>query len=588
MSNFEKTLKELTEDHLKALVNEIYEYFQMLPNIYDNKVKNRLNNYKGTIFKQYSLDPEKLKDPLYLPEILKLAFYIVNNNRELFSHDWNTHSYYHHDRNDVILNLTEHLEPISERIKLARLEKFEKSIAKLKKETSELVLTEEDKYISISFSEYDLLHYDDYLSLINKSALFNDFYKLIPSQLRCLFENLLYDIFSKSLHNNHKDLYFSKDQRKARNFVKLIDLLDFLKDLEFKEYLREKITKDTIRLLEEIREKGNFTVHDIMDKVTRKYIDDWKEEISLILKPLLVCYKELKGKEIRLEKGREIKLKKKWGMIKDKKYSKELDTKQMEREVPKPKKELENLNIFFKVINHELKFTKGQLISLVKKIGNINFNKYVNLQLRERDSFVKLINESWVIVINGPKIPKPYIFFIIKIKDKIDNHYRDNEVDPGNVQIYNEFVEYLREQLKISKDNKEIHKEELTFEIKERNRIVQRIYNIIKELLERASSNSCYGKEGYACWEIEWNIPSLKYIDDVRQSLKNFKSELKFLFLDKDNPLKIYNGRYIINEKELLIDTAFNGTRTFDKQKIKILNEIRNYVKDNFNIDLIH
>ncbi len=326
MNDFDKNLKELTEGHLKALVNEIYEYFNMLPKIYDDKIRNRLEIYKGTILKQFSLTPKKLKDPLYFPEILKLAFYIIENNRKFFKHDWNTQGYYHHDRNDVILNLTEHLEPISKKIKKMRLEKLEQSIGELKKVTSDLILAEEDKYISISFSEYDLPHYDEYLSLINNSALFNDFYKLIPSQLRCLFENLLYDIFSKSLHKDHRDLYFSRDQRKARNFVKLIDLLDFLKELEFKEYLREKITKDTISTLEEIREKGNFTVHDIMDKVTRKFINDWKEEINLILKPLLVCYKDLKGKDIRLEKSREMKIKKKWGMIKDKKTKVEIST----------------------------------------------------------------------------------------------------------------------------------------------------------------------------------------------------------------------------------------------------------------------
>lgn len=205
-----------------------------------------------------------------------------------------------------------------------RLEKLEKSIAELKKEATEVEVTDKDKYISISFSEYGLPHYDEYVDLINKATLFDNFYKLIPFQLRCLFENLLYDIFKSSLYKNHKDLYFNRDQRKARNFVKLIELLDFFKDLEFKEYLREKITVDTIEVLKEVRNKGNFTVHDIMDKVTRNFIENWKDEINLVLKPLLVCYKELKRKDIKLDKNREIKIKKKWGMIKDKKKEKDV------------------------------------------------------------------------------------------------------------------------------------------------------------------------------------------------------------------------------------------------------------------------
>lgn len=81
MNDFKHTLKELTEDHLKALVNEIYNYFNMLPNIYDDKVRKRLDLYKGTILKQFSLTPQKIEDPLYLPEILDLTSYIVDNNR---------------------------------------------------------------------------------------------------------------------------------------------------------------------------------------------------------------------------------------------------------------------------------------------------------------------------------------------------------------------------------------------------------------------------------------------------------------------------------------------------------------------------
>ena len=63
MSAFEKILEELTRPNLTALVSEIWDYIHMLPNIADNRIKDRLNIYFGTIFKKFSLTAKKIKNP---------------------------------------------------------------------------------------------------------------------------------------------------------------------------------------------------------------------------------------------------------------------------------------------------------------------------------------------------------------------------------------------------------------------------------------------------------------------------------------------------------------------------------------------
>ena len=182
-------------------------------------------------------------------------------------------------------------------------------------DNSNLIPSKKDMYINFSFSKYDLSHYDSFIDLLNKSSFFDDFYRLFPVLLRCLFENLLYDIYVSSLHNSHKELYFLKDKNRARDFSQLIHLLNLLKDIEFKPYIRDLINQKTIEILTEIQKMGNYTVHDVIRKVTKEFPLEWKERINLILETLLISYKKLKNINLKIDNDeREEKIKDKLGI----------------------------------------------------------------------------------------------------------------------------------------------------------------------------------------------------------------------------------------------------------------------------------
>ncbi len=194
-----------------------------------------------------------------------------------------------------------------------------------------------EKFIDLDFSDYDLTYYESYIKLINRIAYNPDFYMILPHLLRTLFENLLQDIFSQSLHDSCSDLYYRRGKR-YRDFSKLIALLDILKDNEYGPYISGKITKDIINELDDIREMGNMTIHNIVRKITSTYANERKDKTIITLKPLLVAYKNLNGKDIVIENKRSYQIKLKLGIIKEEK--KDEKTKRRKR-----KKSLEDNQI---------------------------------------------------------------------------------------------------------------------------------------------------------------------------------------------------------------------------------------------------
>jgi len=231
--NLKNIFNELTLDHLKALNAQINDYFEMIKNILDDNIKLRLNVSEKRILYQFSLTFDKLKDPWYIPEIINLAYYIIENNSKFFSSNWNTQGYYHYDRNKIIENHIDYLVPFSNEIIKVRHKKFNNSIKILETKSSKIKIPDEEILIKLSFSDYDLPHYDSFIDLLNKAAYFEDFYNLLPFQLRCLFENLLYDIFKNSLKTDYTELF---------NYMKLNYKNIYL-------YLRvKKIKKNLIKL----------------------------------------------------------------------------------------------------------------------------------------------------------------------------------------------------------------------------------------------------------------------------------------------------------------------------------------------------
>lgn len=94
LDDFRKLIKNSVGDLWDKILNEIQEYFEMLPNItFKEDVRERLNLPKTAILQEYTLTEEKLEDPLYLPEILKFLIDIKENNFKFFHPNWSTYHY---------------------------------------------------------------------------------------------------------------------------------------------------------------------------------------------------------------------------------------------------------------------------------------------------------------------------------------------------------------------------------------------------------------------------------------------------------------------------------------------------------------
>ncbi len=173
-----------------------------------------------------------------------------------------------------------------------------------------------EKFIDLNFQDYQLSYYDSYIDLINGIAYHPDFYMILPHLLRSLFENILHDILSQSLDGSHEDMYYQTRNTRRRDFSRLISLLVHLIKQEYAPYKDLKITPDMIKIMEKIREIGNFSIHDIIEKITTSFAEEWRDKIRITLTPLLISYHKLKGKNIKINPQREFVIKKELGIIK--------------------------------------------------------------------------------------------------------------------------------------------------------------------------------------------------------------------------------------------------------------------------------
>ncbi len=150
----------------------------------------------------------------------------------------------------------------------------------------------EIEYIEIDFLQYQLPDYIGIKDSINLCVKHSDFYKILPNLLRNLFENILRDIFSACLKGEYTNLYYNKNQRRVRDFSRLIDLLRFLRSEIDKSYLMT-IHDDIFNHLEKFRKDGNFNVHQVQDIITPSYVEKNREIFNMTLKSLLQLYRKI-------------------------------------------------------------------------------------------------------------------------------------------------------------------------------------------------------------------------------------------------------------------------------------------------------
>ncbi len=267
---------------------EIREYFDII----DFANINNRKNYNKLIRPNDNF----LKDPLNIPEIYSLLILIMEHNFNFFNNNSTTKGYNHHKHAYAIKNeLLDELGPLIEGINDFKINIFSKLLV------SQKDIKSKEKFIIHDFQKYNLEHYNSFVNVINGIAYHNEFFIILPNLLRCLFENLLYDIFLTALNKKHKEFFFLKSQYRARDFSQLIALLNILKDKDFKPYHKDSINQITIDVLKNIQDIGNLTVHQILQQIDKKTISELKEKINIILQSLLIFYKKIEKEKLEIK-----------------------------------------------------------------------------------------------------------------------------------------------------------------------------------------------------------------------------------------------------------------------------------------------
>ncbi|MFX1504389.1 MAG: hypothetical protein ACFFDH_25745 [Promethearchaeota archaeon] len=287
IEEFRKIIKNELENLWKIVHREVNEYFDVIDfaNI----------TYRKNYTKLSKPERDFLNDPLNIPEIYKLLYSIKENNFNYFDSDSVTKDYNHYRHGYYIRDhLLIPLEPIVKRVESFRIETFNRILENQEKSEVKKI------FIVHDFQDYELKHYDYYINIINGIAYHKVFYIILPNLLRCVFENLLYDIYQTALDKKHTQFFFLKGQTRARDFSQLIALLNILKDKDFQPYHKNSLNQSVIDVLKKIQKFGNLTVHQILRQIDKDFAKQWQQKINRVLLGLLVLYKNIRNKNLEI------------------------------------------------------------------------------------------------------------------------------------------------------------------------------------------------------------------------------------------------------------------------------------------------
>ena len=121
MEEIKTVLLDLIGLDFDKLIQELELYFQIVKKINFEDIKKRLDIPKKDYLRKFNLEEKNLNNILYLPEILKLAEEIKENNFNEFKNYWFTEDYYHHTHGYTLKELIYNLEKYTEIIKKLRL-----------------------------------------------------------------------------------------------------------------------------------------------------------------------------------------------------------------------------------------------------------------------------------------------------------------------------------------------------------------------------------------------------------------------------------------------------------------------------------
>ena len=402
---------------------EITEFFKNLPDMNVPKDNCNFERSKEKILSRFKLTEENIENPLYLPRIKELIFYIKEVNSNCFYDNWRTSHYHHHAHSytirDEILPI---LETYSEDLLKFNSEKLTKLL--LAFEHGEIFdISTGESYITYDFKEYGLKQYGAHLEIINQIHAHDLYYTLMPFLLRNLFENLVHDILSQSLHTKHKELYYYKGR--IKRFSILILILDECRKPVFGHLVKGILNDDLIKNLHDVREKGNLSVHEVIGTVTKDEIIKLKPKINLIVKQLLTTYEKVMGKNLEIDPETDLKIKKKIGMILSKNEENNIPRRFTHKPIDTVENPFQELFTLFSRPGIETHLAKKIAIQ-IKKIREERFLEVLKFHLRESTAshFLGLHRAIRTLSEPAPESERYLIFedefFIVSVRYKRD------------------------------------------------------------------------------------------------------------------------------------------------------------------------
>lgn len=599
---------------------EIDEYFEMIKGTFCYNVKDLKNKSREQILKEFSLNENRLKDPVFIPEILDLLNYIKKINYDKFPDNWVSGDYDNKEHASYIWHsLIPKFEPVAGKVLDFKVSQYNILYEK------PVLPTSEKLFIIKQFEKYGLKQYNHHIDLINSIAHHDKFYVMLPILLRTLFENILHDIFKKSLNNKHKLLYFDKNKRRVADFSVLIELLNQLSQYEYKDAVRSKINLKIIEILDEVKEKGNLTVHEVIRVIPKSYANKIQDEIDLALESLLISYNKLENEKIIIEPERLEIIYNKLGLngkTKSSKKKKGVPISKIEDTLELKKYEFLKRYIFLLQKYEDIRDnereeieTSRELCELSKKLNLIKFT--VNKKKPPAGFFdvfpamMTIYDNNFEFVFELIDLPNKFkitarsesssYFSEEYLKEiKPGNQAIDNGIDAGDlipewkthkIEVLNDFIEYLISRME------DLRLYKLIEDIKATEKILKK-YLRIQKFIEYLFSEDHLNQDSNEVRNDERVISELNWIKQNEKEINDYYT----IFRRKDEPgkyakvLSLLNGEYLVQFRDhapFKSTIKTNGTiiessamKKVNSILYKIFEGIKNHIKDNYNIRL--
>lgn len=599
---------------------EIDEYFEMIKDTLYYKAKDLKSKSREQVLKEFSLDEDRLKDPVFLPEILNLLIHIKKINYDVFPDNWVSGYYDNKKHASYIWN------SLIPEFRIVTNKVIDFKVSQYNSFYDKPVLPMSEKlFINRDFKEYGMIHYEHHLDLINSIAYHDKFYVILPSLLRTLFENILHDIFKTSLNERHKTFYFNKDKRRVADFSVLIKLLNQLSQLVYKNEIRENVTEKIIKILKDVRKIGNLSIHEVIRKVTRSHADEIQDEIDLALEALLVSYHQLENTKIIIKPEIIKKIADKIGLriTKDSKKEKRQEQKTQEKESPNLKKYdflkrlIYLLQKYDAIRDNEREETETtrELCGLSTQLNIIKFNVEETLPLEGYSDIlpgeIMVYDKNYQFFFEPTDLPNKF-----RITAKCDSrsyfskdypeheeiefgvHAIDEAVKAGELiheksklDVLNDFIKYLIARME------DLRLYSLLEEVEVNERVLKKFIRI-QRFIEYLFSDDHLNQDTNEVRNDERVISELNWIKQNDKELNDYFT----VFRRKDEPskydkvLSLLNGKYLV---QFRIHTPFkstiktNGkiiessvTKKVNSTLYKIFESIKNHIKDNYKIKL--